>query len=111
MSESKQRVSVGVVGATGALGREVLGVLNSVKWRPDHVVAMASNATTIPFVTYGEQELPVEDLNLENFSSLDAVIYLRENYIHFRDIDVKVKAREADSGHMLVDMLAFSKDD
>jgi aspartate-semialdehyde dehydrogenase len=74
MSAPKQSFSVGVIGATGSLGKEVLGVLNSVKWRPDHVVAMASSATSTPFVSYGDTELPVEDVNVENFDHLDAVI-------------------------------------
>ena len=67
-------VRVGIAGATGALGSEVVRVLDKAPWRPSQVVPMASARTTVSSVTYGEQRVTVEDLAFEAFGELDALI-------------------------------------
>lgn len=68
------KFSIGVVGATGALGKEILAVLDKSPWRPDTVKAYASAKSTIPTVDYGDSHLPVDDLADADFEGLDAVI-------------------------------------
>ena len=68
------QVHVGVVGATGAIGREVLGVLDRVRWRPEQVSVSASPGTTVHAVEYGEESVPVEDIRDLDTGLLDAVI-------------------------------------
>ena len=68
------QIHVGVVGATGAIGREVLSVLDRVSWRPDEVSAAASPGTSVHAVDYGDQNLTVEDARDLDTGLLDAVI-------------------------------------
>jgi aspartate-semialdehyde dehydrogenase len=64
---------VGVAGATGSVGRELLTVLDAAPWRPDTVVPMASARSTVPFVEYGDRQVAVEDLAVEDLAALDAL--------------------------------------
>lgn len=65
---------VGVAGATGALGKEVLAVLDKTSWRPERVVALASARSEVPSVDYGEESVPVDDLATVNLEDLDAIV-------------------------------------
>jgi aspartate-semialdehyde dehydrogenase len=67
-------ITIGVAGATGALGSELLNVLDAAPWRPDRVTAIARTSTSTPFVEYGEQQLPVEDVALTSWADLDGLI-------------------------------------
>ena len=65
---------IALVGATGAVGAEVLTVLNSAPWRPDTVTPFARPSTKIPVVQYGEEQLSVEDTEIDRLSEFDLVI-------------------------------------
>ena len=65
---------IGVVGATGALGREIMGVLNKTTWRPNEMVPTASAATSTAFVEYGDEQVAVDDTSNLDLPELDAVI-------------------------------------
>ena len=65
---------VGLAGATGALGKEILGMLDRAKWRPERVVAMASASTVTAFVQYGDESIPVEDAVHADVEDMDLVI-------------------------------------
>lgn len=65
---------VGVVGATGALGTEVIKVLDRATWRPDGLVALARATTATSHVEYGGERIPVDDVADEAFEGLDALI-------------------------------------
>ncbi len=67
-------LKVGVAGATGALGAEILKVLDKAPWRPKVVVPSASARTAIDAVSYGESRLTVEDLATEELGELDLLI-------------------------------------
>ncbi len=69
-----RNVTVGVAGATGALGREVLRLLDEAPWRPDHVQAFARASTTVDFVEYGEERLTVDALEHFDPAQLDLLI-------------------------------------
>lgn len=64
---------VGVAGATGALGKEILSVLDKAPWRPKTVHAFASARTTSPSVEYGDQHLSVDDLDAADLGALNAL--------------------------------------
>ena len=53
---------VAVAGATGALGKEILAVLDRASWRPDEVLAAASRHTSISHVNYGDERIAVDDV-------------------------------------------------
>lgn len=65
---------VGVAGATGALGKEILAVLDRAPWRPREVVPLASAASTTPFVDWGEGQRAVDDLAQADLAELDLLI-------------------------------------
>lgn len=65
---------VGIVGATGAVGKDILEVLHHARWRPEKVVAAASPGTAIPFVDYGDESIPVEDARHLDTGALDVVV-------------------------------------
>ncbi len=62
---------VAVVGATGAVGREMLGVLAERAFPADEVVALASRRSQGVEVSYGEKTLKVKALEHYDFSDLD----------------------------------------
>ncbi len=65
---------IGVAGATGALGKEVMVVLDRAPWRPDEVVALASSSTSAQFAEYGEESLAVDVLKEQEIEELDGLI-------------------------------------
>ena len=74
MSEDKPILRIGVAGATGSLGSEILRVLDKAPWRPKVVVPMASARSHTPSVEYGDSRVTVEDLALEELGELDGLI-------------------------------------
>ncbi len=51
---------VGVAGATGAVGKELVAVLDRVQWRPERLLAYARASTSTTHVDYGEERVPVD---------------------------------------------------
>src|ERR671934_2676544 len=62
---------VAVVGATGNVGREMLGILDERKFPADEVVALASRRSVGVEVSYGEKTLKVKALEHYDFSDVD----------------------------------------
>lgn len=65
---------IGVAGATGAVGREVIKVLDRTPWRPDEIVPLARPSTAQPFAEYGEAQVAVDNLDDQALDELDALI-------------------------------------
>ena len=63
--------SVAIVGATGNVGREMLGILAERSFPADEVVALASRRSQGVEVSYGERTLKVKALEHYDFSSTD----------------------------------------
>src|SRR5215467_8296286 len=62
---------VAVVGATGNVGREMLGILDERKFPADEVVALASRRSVGVEVSYGDRTLKVKALEHYDFSDVD----------------------------------------
>src|SRR5215468_4292282 len=62
---------VAVVGATGSVGREMLGILDERKFPADEVVALASRRSVGVEVSYGDRTLKVKALEHYDFSDVD----------------------------------------
>jgi aspartate-semialdehyde dehydrogenase len=62
---------VGVAGATGALGGEIVKLLDEVAWRPSSLVALARSTTSTTHVDYGGDRVPVDDWKDEALDGLD----------------------------------------
>src|SRR3954449_10098620 len=62
---------VAVVGATGNVGREMLGILDERKFPADEVVALASRRSVGVEVSYGDRTLKCKALEHYDFSDTD----------------------------------------
>jgi len=63
--------SVAVVGATGNVGREILGILAEREFPADEVVALASRRSQGVEVSYGDRTLKIKALEHYDFSGID----------------------------------------
>ena len=71
MSERKLRI--GVTGATGAVGREIVAMLGQVDLPVGEIVPMASPACTVHTVEIGGKNVRIENLSSELVASCDVV--------------------------------------
>ncbi len=65
---------VAVMGATGNVGREVLNILIERNFPADDVIALASSRSVGKEVSYGDQNLKVQDLATFDFKGVDIVL-------------------------------------
>ncbi|MFK7839828.1 MAG: aspartate-semialdehyde dehydrogenase [Bdellovibrionales bacterium] len=65
---------VAVMGATGNVGREVLNILVERNFPADEVIALASARSAGREVSYGDQDLKVQDLAKFDFKGVDIVL-------------------------------------
>ena len=65
---------VAVVGATGAVGREILQILHERHFPTSEVVALASDRSAGGLVSYGDKDLVVQDLAKYDFEGTDIVL-------------------------------------
>ncbi len=96
--------TIGLIGATGALGKELLAVLDAAPWRHARVVAMASAATAETTVSYGDDTVPVDDVEPVGLAELDGVVVAvpRERAAALVDAAAAVGVPVVDtSGHAL----------
>lgn len=100
------RITVGVLGATGALGKELLSVLDRSPWRPDEVVPFASRATQIPYVSYGDSSVAVEDFSAGALGELDLLFLTAPS-----EACLAAAAIAADEGVPVVDASGALSDD
>src|SRR5260370_13866490 len=63
--------SIAVVGATGNVGREMLGILAERTFPADEVVALASRRSLGVEVSYGDKTLKIKALEHCDFSDID----------------------------------------
>lgn len=65
---------VAVVGATGNVGHEMLSILNERKFPVDDVIALASARSAGREVSFGDEDLKVQDLAKFDFQGTDIVL-------------------------------------
>ena len=67
---------VAVVGATGAVGREMLTTLSERKFPVDEIIALASGRSAGGQVSYGDEKvLTIQDLSKYDFSTTDIALF------------------------------------
>lgn len=70
-----QQQNIAVVGATGAVGREALAILQE-RGHPAHkIVALASARSAGTFIAYGEARLVVRELTHDAFKGVDVALF------------------------------------
>ncbi|MGA0605843.1 aspartate-semialdehyde dehydrogenase [Phenylobacterium sp. VNQ135] len=65
---------VAVVGATGNVGREMLNILEEVKFPVEKIHAIASRKSIGQLVSFGNQNIACEDVEQFDFSKVDVVL-------------------------------------
>jgi aspartate-semialdehyde dehydrogenase len=66
-------LTIAVAGATGAIGGEVVKLLDGCRWRPSRVQALARASTATTHVEYGDDRVPVDDVNTD-LDGADALV-------------------------------------
>ena len=67
--------NVGIVGATGVVGRELLSILEEKKIKPAKLVLMASQRSAGSTIPFSGDEVEVVETKVEQFASLDLVFF------------------------------------
>lgn len=71
----KSSYRIGIVGATGAVGVEILDVLCRREFPIESIRALASPRSAGKGLRFGKKEVTVEALNVESFQNLDLVFF------------------------------------
>ena len=96
-----------IVGATGAVGEEVLKVLEQRNFPIGKLVLLASKRSAGKSVTFRGKEIPVEELTEESFNGVDMAIFSAGGSISLKFAPIAVKA-----GCVVIDnSSAFRMDD
>ncbi len=66
--------NIAVVGATGNVGREVISILNEREFPVDNIYALASERSVGKEVSFGDQNLKIQDLSKFDFKLADIVL-------------------------------------
>lgn len=62
---------VGVLGASGALGQEIIAALDQAPYRPAQISPLARANTKEPFVRYGDEDVAIDAIDDESLERLD----------------------------------------
>jgi len=73
--KKKATYTVAVVGATGAVGTEMLNILKERKFPVDRVVPLASSKSAGARVSYGDDDLTVKLLTKDSFAGIDIALF------------------------------------
>src|SRR5262245_58505842 len=71
----KEKYNVAVVGATGAVGNEMLKVLEERKFPVDRVKLLASERSAGERLSFRKKEIPVEVLDENSFKGIDIALF------------------------------------
>ncbi len=104
---SSQQLDVAVVGATGAVGREMLSVLRERAFPVGQLRAMASHRSAGTELEFGEDTVVVEDLEKADFDGVDIALFSAGSGVSRAHAD-----RAVEAGAVVVDNTsAFRMDD
>ena len=101
-----QQSRIAIVGATGAVGVELLSILGSRGVPADNIVAMASPRSAGKRMTYLGGSVTVESLDVERFRGIDAALFSAGGSVS-REIAPEAVARGA---HVVDNSSAFRMD-
>jgi aspartate-semialdehyde dehydrogenase len=75
MLKKKQSYTVAVVGATGAVGTEMIAVLEERKFPVEKLVPLASSRSAGGTVTFHGQDIPIQALQKDSFEGVDIALF------------------------------------
>ena len=82
MINKKKNYKIAIVGATGAVGRTMVSILEERKFPADNVYAIASRRSLGVEVSYGDTLLKCKDLEQFDFSTCDCAWMSRPPVVH-----------------------------
>ncbi|MHC4822257.1 MAG: aspartate-semialdehyde dehydrogenase, partial [Planctomycetota bacterium] len=68
-------LTIAVAGATGAVGREMLGVLEEREFPVERLIPLASERSAGSTVTFRGEEITVQALGQDSFAGVDLALY------------------------------------
>lgn len=74
MSRDLQQIRIGIVGATGAVGREMLAILERMQMPTGSIRCLASERSAGTMIPYPDEDLQVQLLQEDSFAGLDVVL-------------------------------------
>lgn len=96
--EMPQQPVVAVAGATGAVGREILKVLEDRKFPASRVIALASARSAGQKIPFNGTELVVEELTESSFEGVDIALFSAG-----ASVSKKVRSAVVDAGCVMID--------
>ena len=73
--KKKKKYSVGVVGATGAVGRRMISILEERNFPVERLALLASPRSAGQTLTFKDQSIKVEKLMEDSFADLDFALF------------------------------------
>ncbi|MDZ4064970.1 MAG: aspartate-semialdehyde dehydrogenase, partial [Coriobacteriia bacterium] len=92
------RPVVAVAGATGAVGIEMLKVLEQTDFPADRVIALASSRSAGKSLPFGDAQLVVEEMVESSFDGVDIALFSAG-----ADVSRQMRAAVADAGCVMID--------
>ena len=86
-----RKFNVAVVGATGAVGREIVKILGERKFPIKDLILLASERSAGESVHFKKKELEVHELNLESFDNIDITLFSAGSSVSKKFAPVAVK--------------------
>ena len=83
--------NVAVVGATGAVGREMVKVLIERKFPIKDLVLLASERSAGETITFNKEELEVQELNTSSFKDIDIALFSVGGSVSKKFVPIAVK--------------------
>jgi aspartate-semialdehyde dehydrogenase len=87
-----EKRTVAVVGATGAVGRTILQVLEERNFPAKEVIALASEKSAGQMIEYAYEELEVQDLSKFDFEGVDIALFSAGSEVSKKYAPIAVKA-------------------
>ena len=89
---TKNKLNVAVVGATGAVGREMLAVLEEKKFPVAKLLPLASERSAGTTIEFCEEEITVEVLSRDSFEGIDIALFSAGGGISLEYAPIAAKA-------------------
>src|SRR5690625_3573214 len=75
MTNSKQSFNIAIVGATGAVGQNILEILEKKQLPINQLKLLSSPRSAGKKIMFGEEELTVEEATPESFDNIDIALF------------------------------------
>ena len=92
MFKNKEKYNIAIVGATGIVGESLLDILNEKKFPIENIIPLASQKSAGSNVKFGNEMIPVIDLDSYDFSDVDIAFFSAGAQVSEKYVPVATKA-------------------